>query len=111
MPRLKCGVNTCVFWHDKLCTRSGIAVRGETALDNGETRCASYHKRDRESNNDLYKIEIGSFADIDMHLSVNCEAVNCRFNRNLMCHAHEIKIDGTRAKNTKDTFCASFELK
>jgi len=110
MPRLKCGVDSCVFWKSKLCTRSGIQVKGDTALDNDETRCSSYHKKDRESKSDLYNIELGSFG-IDMNLSVNCEAVNCKYNRNLLCHAQEIKIDGSRAKNTKDTFCSSFELK
>jgi hypothetical protein len=110
MPRLKCGVDSCIFWHDRFCSRSGIQVKGDTALEEDETRCASYHKRDRISTNQNYNLEIGDIG-LDMYLSVNCEAVNCKYNHNLMCHADEIKIDGSRAHNSKDTFCSSFDLK
>ena len=110
MPLLKCGVKPCVFYQDHHCTRISIMVKGEEAHLETETRCESFHKRERENKNDIYKIELASLGTINEHMSVNCEAVHCLYNRNLLCYAKEIKIDGTRAKNTKDTFCSSFEL-
>lgn len=111
MPRLKCGVSSCLYWHDKFCIRDGISVKGDTALQENETHCGSYKKRERESADKSYNLEIGRLGDADKHLDVNCEAVNCLFNRSLLCQAKDIKIDGTRAKNSRETFCSSFELK
>lgn len=109
MPKLKCGVDTCVYFYTNYCARSGISVKGETALTDNETKCSSYRKRDRVAN-DIYKFEIGSIG-VSEYLSVNCDAVNCLYNRNLLCKAKEITIDGSRAKISEETFCSSFLLK
>ncbi|MFY9421559.1 MAG: DUF1540 domain-containing protein [Bacilli bacterium] len=109
MPRLKCGVDTCAYWHDKYCIREGIRVKGEKALAVAETRCSSYRPRSRTARNSFH-LEIGKLGD-SLHLEVSCEAVNCIFNRREICHAQEIKIDGTRARKSAETFCSSFVLK
>lgn len=109
MPLLKCGVKPCVFYEDKHCTRISIVVQGDQARIEEETHCGSFHKKERESKNDIYQIEMASLGHINEHMSVNCEATNCRFNRNLLCHAEEIKIDGTRAHHSNETFCSSFD--
>jgi len=112
MPRLKCGVKSCIFYHDNNCTRSSIIVKGPTALDRDETRCHSYHRKKPEDKNDfLYKIEIGSIGEINYHMPVYCEAINCKYNQQQICYAKEIKINGSRAHSTKDTFCSSFTVK
>lgn len=111
MPELKCGVNSCVYNYNQLCSKSAIKVSGADALREKETSCLSYHKRDREAN-DHYNLEIGTIEDIiSDYLSVNCEAFNCVYNRNALCYAKDIKIDGTKAKHKHDTFCSSFLLK
>jgi hypothetical protein len=111
MPRLKCGVDTCTYWHERFCVRDGIQVKGDTALEENETRCSSYRKREREGADKSYKMEIGLLGDDAKNLEVNCEAVNCVFNRRLICQAKDIKIDGTRARRSGETFCSSFKLK
>jgi hypothetical protein len=108
MPRLKCGVDSCIYWRDRLCVRQGIHVIGSRAHSESETACDSYFKKDRDYRE--FDVEIGTFG-VDMHLRVDCEALNCKFNENHECFAHEIKIDGSRARRTQDTFCSSFELK
>lgn len=108
MPLLKCGVNTCTYFYDERCSKSVIEVVSEAAKKVLDTHCASYHRQDRSAY-DNYNLEIATLDDIiSDYLSVNCEALNCIYNRNELCFAKEIKIDGTRAKEYKDTFCASF---
>lgn len=110
MPRLKCGVDSCTYWHKKYCVRDGILVKGETALSENETKCSSYRKGDRKATDRSYKFEIGRIGD-PKFLDVSCEAMNCVFNKRRICHAEDIKIDGSRARRSSETFCSSFELK
>lgn len=108
MPVLKCGVNTCTYFYDGRCSKSVIKVSGDEATREHDTNCSSYHKRDRVGV-DNYNLEIGTIDDIiSDYLSVNCEAANCIYNRNYLCYAKDIKIDGTNAKKYVDTFCSSF---
>ncbi|MCK9536530.1 MAG: DUF1540 domain-containing protein [Bacilli bacterium] len=112
MPRLKCDVNSCIFFQNNNCTRSSIVVKGPTALDEAETRCHSYHRKMPNDKNDfLYQIEIGSIGEINYHMPVYCEAINCKYNLYQVCYAKDIKIGGSRALSTKDTFCSSFIIK
>lgn len=110
MPKLKCGVDTCSYWHDRYCVREGIHVKGETALTEADTKCASYRLRSRTAGENSYHLEIGKLGDPST-LDVSCEAVNCVFNKRQICQANEIKIDGTRARKSAETFCSSFQLK
>lgn len=108
MPLLKCGVNTCSYFYDGLCSKSVINVTTDGAIDARDTHCSSYHRQDRSAY-DKYNLEIATIEDIiSEYLSVNCEVQNCIFNRNRLCYAKDIKIDGTKAKGYRDTFCASF---
>ena len=108
MPILKCGVDTCTYYYDNRCSKSMIKVTGFDANKEDETNCSSYHRKDRIAF-DSYNLEIGTIDDIiTEYLSVNCDAVNCLYNRNLLCYAKDIKIDGTNAKKYIDTFCSSF---
>ncbi|MDD4000682.1 MAG: DUF1540 domain-containing protein [Bacilli bacterium] len=111
MPKLKCGVDSCAYWHNQICIREGIQVKGDTALDIAETRCSSYRKREKEATDESYKMEIGILGPEVFNLEVKCEAQNCVFNKRLSCHAQDIKIDGSRARASRDTFCSSFHLK
>lgn len=108
MPLLKCGVDTCTYFYENRCSKSVIKVTSFDALQEKETNCASFHKRDRTAFDD-YNLEIATIDEIiSDYLSVNCTAINCVYNRNELCYAKEIKIDGTKAKFYKDTFCSSF---
>ncbi|HHZ12104.1 MAG TPA: DUF1540 domain-containing protein [Acholeplasmataceae bacterium] len=109
MPRLKCGVDTCAYWHGEYCIREGIHVKGESAFAVAETRCSSYRQRGRTAGN-TFHLEIGKLGD-PQYLEVSCEAVNCLFNKREVCRAEEIKIDGSRARKSAETFCSSFVLK
>ncbi|HHZ17796.1 MAG TPA: DUF1540 domain-containing protein [Acholeplasmataceae bacterium] len=111
MPRLKCGVKTCVFYRERHCTRENIVVKGSTALAEEETKCQSFSREVPDNRDDRYKMEIGSIGEINYHMPVYCEAVNCKFNTHRVCRAKEIKIDGSRALHSDQTFCSSFAIK
>lgn len=111
MPLLKCGVNSCIYFYNERCSRSVIKVMGETATREKDTNCSSFSEVKRQAEDD-YNLEIATIDDIiSDYLSVNCDATNCIYNRNELCHAKDIKIDGTRARNYKETFCSSFTKK
>ncbi|MGN0170599.1 MAG: DUF1540 domain-containing protein [Lachnospiraceae bacterium] len=42
---------------------------------------------------------------------VKCEAKNCCYNEDYMCHAKEIDISGNSACESDETKCSSFECK
>lgn len=111
MPNLKCGVSPCNFWNNNYCTRSIIQVRGNHALEEYNTKCSSYRLKRNSSNEDDFNIEIGLLGYKERLVSVNCDAVNCKFNRNLLCKAKILKINGTRAESDDSTFCSTFTLK
>jgi hypothetical protein len=108
MPILKCGVTGCAYFYDEKCSKSVIKVSGSDALRELDTSCVSFQLRNREAS-DNYNLEIGTIDDIiSENVSVNCEAKTCIYNRNYLCYAIEIKIDGTRAREKHETFCHSF---
>lgn len=108
MPVLNCGVKGCTYFYDGRCSKSVIRVSGFDALRDLETSCLSFQARDRVAS-DHYNLEIATIDDIiSDHVSVNCEAVNCLYNRNYLCYAKEIKIDGTKARMKDETFCNTF---
>jgi hypothetical protein len=86
-------------------------VKGNSALVDYETKCSSYKLRNRTSSDDSYNTEIASLGFGERMLSVNCDAANCDYNRNLKCKAKYLKINGTRAQSDESTFCSTFELK
>jgi len=108
MPILSCGVKGCTYFYDGKCSKSVIKVSGIDAIRELETSCQSFQAKTRVAH-DNYNLEIATLDNIiSDHVSVNCEAMNCLFNRNYLCYAKEIKIDGTTANKKEETFCHSF---
>lgn len=108
MPELKCGVVKCKYHYNFRCSKSAIKVTGTNAASEKDTNCESFREKDRLGK-DHYNLEIGTIDDIiSDHLSVNCEVANCTYNRNLLCYAKDIKIDGTSASKSSETFCSTF---
>jgi len=108
MPILKCRVNTCTYFYDQRCSKTVIKVTTNGAVEEKDTHCASYHKKDRTAYDD-YNLEIATLDNvISDYLSINCDVQNCIYNRNELCYAKDVKIDGAKAKGYRDTFCSSF---
>ena len=111
MTKLKCDVFNCVFQQEEYCTRSHIKVIGERAKNVDETSCGSFHREERVDRNNIYTTEFAEFGTINRSLSVNCESINCMYNRNELCIAEKIKIGNKRAKRDLDTKCETFKEK
>jgi hypothetical protein len=76
----------------------GLSVESE------DTLCSSFDERDENGARNEYETK-------NLALSVECEAVNCRFNEDLKCRAKHITICGNGASDSGETNCASFEAK
>lgn len=102
MPSLRCDVTTCLHNSDKCCCKNTILVEGEKAHSPENTCCSSFDEAKEFSGRN-------EFESKNLALSVECEAVNCRFNDAKRCKAKHITISGGKATDMKDTLCASFE--
>jgi len=103
MPILDCSVNTCTHYSDNCCCLSNIKVDGEHARQDGDTCCGSFYEESGSASN--------SSQDPNTQLSVDCDAVNCTFNEDMVCRANHIGIAGSKAKNSEETKCASFRVR
>ena len=41
-------------------------------------------------------------------ISIDCEAVSCRYNKNYKCHAEHVDIMGNGACESRQTICSTF---
>lgn len=104
MVRLDCNVKNCIHNADNCCCRGNILVDGSHAWDKEATNCSSFYLRPEGS-------AANNMETPDTYLGVDCYAENCRFNRNMVCHAEHIQIKGAQAFTVPETECSSFEAK
>ena len=103
MPILDCSVKTCTYNKENSCCLNNIKVDGPGAKHESETLCKSFQTATESAKS--YAMEPS------MELVVNCDAVNCTFNEQRVCHAGHIGIAGSSAKTADQTECASFRPK
>lgn len=108
MPRLKCGAQNCIYNQNRYCSRNRIHVQGSQAIHEDETQCGTFKACDNENMGAL-KLEMAYIDESNEHLSINCDATNCKFNESELCHKDIVKISGISAKSRQDTSCESFE--
>lgn len=111
MPKLLCDAKHCCYHQDSYCCRSNINVKGPEAGTKRETECSSFRKKDRSIDNDIYTSEFATFDTINKNVSVSCSRIKCAHNRNELCCAGSIKIDGETATCPNDTCCNDFRCK
>ena len=100
MPALNCSVHDCAYNADNKCCNGRIQVEGGEACKCGDTCCGSYAD----------KCSCGcQNASPSLDTPVGCDVVNCRYNENYNCCAHQISIEGQKCHCKSDTCCASFE--
>ena len=132
MPELKCTVQTCVHNKQFLCDLDAIQVGGEQAKTARETLCASFQERkaggasnngsssysnsSNSSNSNSYSgTYVSGYSDITGGASdrsdVDCKAVEFMYNNNYKCHAGKISVEGSNARQSESTECATFKCK
>lgn len=107
MPKLHCSVNNCCYNKNCNCLKSVVSIQGECATETNETCCESFKKKDRIDRSGEYNSEF-AFLGENMRASVNCACTKCRHNRNEMCYAEYISVDGRNARNVSETKCLTF---
>lgn len=106
MTELKCGVENCVYNCQQLCSKGDINVGGRNACCCDDTCCESFAGK-REG--------LDAFTSSISHPSsmtnIDCEAVQCRYNKNYKCDAKHVDIKGCGAEGCRETSCATFTEK
>lgn len=100
MPRLTCQVESCIYNQDEYCSAGRISVDGERASDSDATQCNTFYKQSAGTNVSY---------EPSPEISVQCDAVKCKYNSGHMCFAESIQISGDNVSDSSsDTLCATF---
>ena len=101
MANLTCKADTCTYNTAFLCSRGDIVVGGKHADSSDSTCCESFRENKGEH-------LLASTNHPSTTISIDCEAKNCRYNRNFKCTAEEVTINGAGAKGRVETACKTF---
>lgn len=103
MPELKCTVQTCTHNKNFYCDLDKIVVGGSNAKRSGETCCDSFEeRREGYSNSSDVTGKASALSNID------CKATECTYNKECVCHAGKISVEGSNACQCEQTECATF---
>ena len=94
-----------IVWHneDNCCCLSSIEVNGSNACNCEDTCCGSYFEDKSGEKNSAQTPHVS--------LSIACQATNCMYNDDKVCHADHVDISGIRATAAHETVCATFQEK
>ncbi len=105
MPILECGVKTCTHNADNKCCLDSIKIEGRNANTTDGTLCSSFKlRRDGAMSNKIETVPSETS-------KILCEAVQCMYNEDCMCHAKGIDVCGKNACVSGETECATFQCK
>ena len=102
--KLDCNVEHCAYNADHCCKRTDIEVKGENAKVSADTSCGSFAPSGKAKN------LVNACGCAKQDTQVHCDAVECMYNSDRMCHANHIGISGREADTMQDTECASFVM-
>ena len=103
MAKLDCNVKSCCHNEDNCCCLSSIEVNGSNACNCEDTCCGSYFEDKSGEKNSAQTPHVS--------LSIACQATNCMYNDDKVCHADHVDISGIRATAAHETVCATFQEK
>lgn len=101
MAQLVCETENCLYNQNRYCCKGDIMVGGRHACCVEDTCCESFsnHKAD-------------SYTSAIEHpcrtISIDCEAVKCKYNSNYKCVAEKVDIRGMGARECGETACGTF---
>ncbi len=104
MAALNCSVTNCGYNNDNYCCRGDITVGGKCACNSDDTCCESFRDRQRDS-------YMNALDRPCKTISIDCEASNCMYNKDLRCHAEHVDIRGCGTEGCRETLCATFKEK
>lgn len=113
MTNLDCTVYGCIYNSDNSCNRGNIHVGGKEAMKSSETLCRSFEQKGSKGTQNSFKNSVGNSTDnyAARATDVDCDAVKCRYNKEMKCNADHIRIAGVHAVASGETECGSYEPK
>ena len=106
MSYLRCNVRTCSNNQNDLCIREGIRVDGPTADSKDDTCCNSFTQRAEN-----YSNVVSRHTSAEPETAIQCDAVNCSYNKEYKCMAPSVDISGSAASTSRETRCSTFDCK
>ena len=103
MTELKCSATTCSNNCHYLCALNAIHVDGSTAKKPHETCCGSFTPKVDSITNSTNRI------DVRPETRIKCHARDCVYNKDMMCSADAVQINGHGADRCGDTECSTFK--
>lgn len=101
MAQLVCGAKNCCYNKEQLCCKGDIMVAGKHAECSENTCCESFYRQKTDTFS-------SSISHPSATISIDCEALKCRYNVNYRCQAKQVDIRGSQAENATQTSCATF---
>ena len=106
MSYLRCNVRSCSNNQNELCIREGIKVDGPSADTKSDTCCNSFTQRAEN-----YSNVVSRHTAAEPETDIQCDAINCSFNKDFKCMAPSVYISGAHASMAKETQCSTFDCK
>jgi len=99
MTDIFCSAEHCAHNKDCSCCLENVRVGGDYAENPDGTRCSDF----------LCETADMAFPESPCHCAnINCDAENCRYNRDGECDADTIDICGENSCTCGDTCCSTF---
>ncbi len=113
---LSCSATNCVNNMSGICSAGTIHITGATAHTSESTQCETFAEKGLKNSlaNVLNMNLVGEIKQaftnetIEMSPNIKCEARNCRYNHDELCHAPNIMVNGMGALHSERTRCETF---
>jgi len=114
---LSCTATNCVNNMSGICSASTIEILGSNAHSREETQCDTFAEKGlKNSFNNVFNMNvIGEVKQafnnetIEMSPKIICEVINCMYNADDKCEAHNIMVYGKDAICCEKTECETFK--
>ncbi|MCY6371251.1 DUF1540 domain-containing protein [Clostridium ganghwense] len=115
--KLSCSAGNCVHNINGLCAAREIQVTGLTATTSNATQCNTFAERNfKNAFTNLANMNVVGEAkqlfarnsSVEMSPKIACDAQNCLYNKNKICNASSVQINGLQAQTSELTQCETF---
>jgi hypothetical protein len=114
--QLSCSALNCVHNLNGLCSANTIHVLGSGAHSSSQTMCNTFAEKGlKNAVTHLPNMNVAGEVrqlftknSIEMNPAIKCEAKNCKYNDNRVCHADYVQIHGPSADTSEGTVCETF---
>jgi hypothetical protein len=81
-------------------------VKGPTADTKNDTCCNSFTQRGEN-----YSNVVSRNSQAQPETDIQCDVINCSYNKDLKCAAASVDISGSTACTSRETQCSTFDCK